>query len=129
LDRKNDIDWIHVAEVLDANLKNKRKKYISKKQVAKGIADVNNTATVGSKMEQQAKKLDPSIIGTAPVTSPEENQLEDNSGELTYDDLDKEAPEDEQLASEVDDVEDSDDPLDNPMAGSEWQGLDNNHHQ
>ena len=129
LDRKNDIDWIHVAEVLDANLKNKRKKYISKKQVAKGIADVNNTATVGSKMEQQAKKLDPSIIGTAPVTSPEENQLEDNSGELTYDDLDKEAPEDEQLASEVDDVEDSDDDLDNPMKGSEWQGLDNNHHQ
>jgi hypothetical protein len=131
LDRKNDIDWQHVASVLDDTLKNKRKRYINKKQVAQGIAHVLDNATVGSKLEQQAKKFDPNVIGVAPVTSQAPDKLRDNSGEITYEDLDKTADEDLDNDRDEDNDDDDDDDkddnnLNNPMKGAEWKGLDNN---
>ena len=149
LDRKNDIDWTQVATVLDENLKNKRRKYMSKKGVAKGIKDVEDNATVGSVLDRNVQMLDPNLIGSAPVIAKSENQLQDDSGELTYDDLDKEAPEDQEDQVFTEDIEQANtsakikdkkshvdipedfgteepDDLDNPMGDTDWKGLENN---
>ena len=90
--------------------------------------------------------LDPTLIDSDTPTKPVAvNPLQDDSGDYTYADIDKEeqAEQIEQDNSEFDDNDTggsdieqaredtkkrkkSSDPLDNPMAGAEWGGLDNN---
>lgn len=139
LDRKNDINWDHVGEVLDQSLKNKRKRFYQSKKDYKDKLDQAKKDATTTNVKRNVQMLDPSLIDSDTPTKPvAEDQLEDRSGDYTYADIDEEEKQAEQIeqdTSEIDDAREevredskkkSDDPLDNPMAGSDWSGLDNN---
>ncbi|NIS94621.1 MAG: hypothetical protein GTN97_01630 [Nitrosopumilaceae archaeon] len=83
LDRKNDIDFNEVAEILDESLVNKRKRFYSKKQQTKDMIDkIESNSSIYKETERNSKMIDPSVL------EKETNVEETHMGDFAWKGLD-----------------------------------------
>ncbi len=63
LDRKNDIDFNEVAEILNETLVNKRKRFYTKKEENKALLEsIEENSTINKQTETNTKTVDPSVL-------------------------------------------------------------------